>query len=162
MHTSYSSLGRDFKNLFDELVKHLNTQKSEADDLRHQLSVVVNTSIQADLKTLKTLESCLLEEREQAKADREELLEQVTSLVNGASQKQDERWGSRITAACGSIAQSQSSLKTADKTYNDSMDIWTQKENLLVEEVLKSRESLKSKMKRDWTVSGPTDMYTAS
>lgn len=153
MHTSYSSLGRDFKNLFDELVKHLNTQKAEADNLRHQLSVAVNASIQADLTTSKTLESCLLEEREQAKADRQELLEQITSLVNGASQKQDNRWSGRVAAACGSMAQSQLTLKAADRNYNDSMKVWSQKENHLVEEVLKSRESLKGKMKMDWTVS---------
>ena len=162
MHTSYSSLGRDFKNLFDELVKHLNTQKAEADDLRHRLSVSVNASIQADFQTSKTLESCLLEEREQAKADRQELLEQITSLVNGASQKQDNRWNNRVTAACGSMAQSQLTLKAADKSYNESMEVWSQKENLLVEEVLKSRESLKSNMKRDWTVSRPTGIMTAN
>ena len=101
------------------------------------------------------LESCLSEEREHAKADREELLEQITSLMDSASQKQDRRWHSRVTATCESMAQSQSNLKTADKNYNDSMDVWSRKENLLVEEVLKSRENLKSKMKRDWIVSRP-------
>lgn len=38
----------------------------------------------------------------------------------------------------------------AESEYSTGMDIWSQKENLLVEEVLKSRDTLKTKMKEDW------------
>ena len=31
---SYSSLARDFKPLFEELLKHVNAQRAEADELR--------------------------------------------------------------------------------------------------------------------------------
>ncbi len=50
---------------------------------------------------------------------------------------------------------SRSDLESAEKKYNDSMSVWSEKENLLVEEVIKSRETLKSRMKKDWTVSHP-------
>ena len=96
------------------------------------------------------LETCLNEERAQAAQDRQTLLAQITTLINQSGEAQDSRWESNINIVRKEIASARSTLDTANANYNTSMDIWSEKENLLVGEVLKSRDTLKSKMKDDW------------
>lgn len=152
MHTSYSSLGRDFKNIFEELVRHLNTQRTEADELRRTASSTAKMAIKAEVQFASRLDVCLTEQRSQAAADRQEMLLQITNLINKSSEKQESRWESKINEIRNDIQVSSSNFQKADDRYNESMDVWAGKENDLVEEVLKSRETLKSKMKKDWTV----------
>ncbi|KAL8957815.1 MAG: hypothetical protein Q9193_005007 [Seirophora villosa] len=151
LHTSYSSLGRDFKSIFEELVKHVNTQKFEAEELRTQMSKAAQEAMKAKAEISLQLESALEEERAQATQDRRDLLSQISSLVNKSGETQDARWQAKIDVMRSDIASSRLTLETEEKKYSESMNVWSQKENLLVEEVLKSRDALKSQMKRDWT-----------
>lgn len=146
-------MGRDFKNIFEELVKHLNTQKVEADALKKQLSLANQAAMQADADVSERLQACLTEEREQAVLDRQSLLSQITDLVNKSGEQHQARWVSKIDTVRSDIAITTSKFQAADKLYSEGMDVWSQKENLLVEEVLKSKDMLKSKMKKDWNVS---------
>ena len=73
----------------------------------------------------------------------------VTSSANLARSRIG-RWSSKIQAARQDIAASRINLESADQSYNSGMEIWSKKESLLVEEVLKSRDTLKIKMKEDW------------
>ncbi|KAL6716695.1 Kinesin-related motor protein [Lecanora helva] len=150
LHTSYSSLGKDFKNIFEELVKHVNTQKAEADDLRQKLSSAAQAAMQADADFSNQLNECLREEREQAALDRHNLLAQISTLVNQSGEVQNARWNGKINAIRNDISSSRTTFQAADKEYNVGMDVWAQKETLLAEEVLKSRDILKGKMKEDW------------
>lgn len=150
LHTSYSSLGKDFKNIFEELVKHVNSQREEANNLRLKASAAAREAIQADEDVSARLERCLKEERAQASQDRRNLLAQIATLVNQSGEAQDTRWESSINAVRSDVASARSTLDTANENYNTSMDVWSEKENLLVGEVLKSRDTLKSKMKDDW------------
>lgn len=152
LHTSYSSLGRDFKSIFEELVKHIHTQKAEADGLRCQISAAARGAMEAEALVSSRLESALNEERAQAANDRQDLLAQITSLVNKTGETQETRWQSKIDTIRSDIASSHSTFVGEEKKYSKAMDVWSQKENLLVEEVLKSRDALKSRMKKDWTV----------
>jgi kinesin family protein 11 len=131
-------------------VKHLNTQQAEADELRKQLSVATAAATQADENISERLEACLAEEREQAVIDRQTLLSQISQLVNASGSIQDERMSSKIKAVRAEMATSRAEFRAASTTYNSSMDIWSKKESLVVEEVLKSRETLKGKLKQDW------------
>jgi len=92
----------------------------------------------------------LKEEHEQAAHDRRTLLSQITDLVTTSGEVQDSRWQSKIDYVRNDISASRSALDSADKHYSNGMDVWSQKEILLVEEVLKSRDTLKGKMKDDW------------
>lgn len=96
------------------------------------------------------LEKCLKEERAQASQDRRNLLAQIATLINQSGEAQDSRWESSIDAVRKDVASARSTLDTANENYNASMDVWSEKENLLVGEVLKSRDTVKSKMKDDW------------
>jgi kinesin family protein 11 len=73
LHTSYSSLGRDFKSLFEDLLKHIDAQRTEADALRHQLNTASELAMQANTAASVKLDEVLREEREQAAADRQTL-----------------------------------------------------------------------------------------
>lgn len=131
-------------------MKHVNSQKTEADELRRKASTAAQAAVQADAEVSARLEACLKEERDQASQDRRNLLSQITTLINQSGEVQDSRWMSKVQAVRNAIDSSSSALQTADTDYGTSMDVWSQKESLLVEEVLKSRDTLKGKMKEDW------------
>ncbi|MCJ1391011.1 kinesin motor protein cin8 [Xylographa bjoerkii] len=151
LHTSYSSLGRDFKNIFEELLKHLHTQKAESDALRKELSAATDAALKADALASAQLQSYLDEERAQVAIERGDLLAQITKLVNETGSTQEARLSTKINAVRADMTSARTDFQAADNKYNDAMEIWSKKENLLVEEVLRSRESLKGKMKKDWT-----------
>lgn len=109
-------------------------------------------AIQAGAEFSSRLDACLKEQRSEAAAERQEMLSQITDLINKSSEKQESRWESKINKIRDDIQVSSSTFQKADDRYNESMDVWAGKGNQLVEEVLKSRETLKSKMKKDWTV----------
>ncbi|MCJ1379869.1 kinesin motor protein cin8 [Xylographa soralifera] len=150
LHTSYSSLGRDFKNIFEELLKHLNTQKAESDALRKDLSAATDEAFRADALASAQLQSYLEEEKARVAAERGDLLAQITKLVNETGAAQAQRLSSKINAVQADMTSARTDLQAADNKYNDAMENWSKKENSLVDEVVRSRESLKSKMKKDW------------
>ncbi|CZR56168.1 probable kinesin-related protein bimC [Phialocephala subalpina] len=150
LHTSYSSLGRDFKTLFEDLLKHVNAQKAEADALRQQLNTASELAMQSNIAASTRLDEVLREERDQAAADRQNLLLQITNLITTQGDTQDARLGSKIEEVRKDVVASKESFETSRTQYNDGMDAWNEKEGSLVEEVLRSRETLKSKLKEDW------------
>lgn len=114
--------------------------------------MAAKVAIQAEAEFCERLDSCLQEERSQAAVDRHELLSKITDLIKASGEKQDARLDLQISGIRNDIAASNSNLRQANDQYNERMDLWSQKGNLLVNEVLNSRETLKSKMKNDWTV----------
>ena len=108
--------------------------------------------MEADIQASNHLEACLAEEREQAATDRSTLLTQITDLVNKSGEKQEVRLEGKISSIREQITTSKADFESANKAYDDGMDTWAKKETNLVEEVLKSRDSLKGKMKKDWIV----------
>ena len=134
-------------------MKHLNAQRAEADELRKTASAAVKAAMEAEDMVSSRLRSCLADEREQSALERRNLLSQITELVNKNGQAAEDRLHTKISAFCDELSTSTSNLQTANNNYNGSMDLWSQKEQVLVDEVSKSRDALKAKMKQDWTVS---------
>ena len=162
MHTSYSSLGRDFKNIFEELTKHLNAQKIEAENLRQAASLAATAAMEAEANASARLNACLSEERSQMAVDRKNLLSQITDLINKSGDIQDARWESKFNVIRDELSASTLSFKDANKSYNDKIDLWSGKEDMLIDEVMKSRDTLKNKMKKDWMVSFLRSMLQAN
>ncbi|KAL5349013.1 Kinesin-related motor protein [Pseudogymnoascus australis] len=150
LHTSYSSLGRDFKGMFEDLIKHVNSQKAEVDDLRNQLNAASEALVESNSAANSQLERVIVEEREQAATDRENLLRQITTLVMSQGERQDARIEAKVTAVKESIKSSETTFEASRSAYNQNMDAWNEKEQKLVEEVHLSRENLKTKLKEDW------------
>lgn len=139
--------------MFEDLLKHVNSQKAEADDLRRQLNAASEALLEANRAASSQLERFIVEEREQANTDRQNLLKQITTLVMSQGEKQDARIEAKANTLKESIKSSEDTFEASRTQYNQNMDIWDEKEQKLVEEVHLSRESLKTKLKDDWTVS---------
>ena len=154
LHSSYSSLGRDFKTLFEDLLKHINAQRTEADELRQHLHAASELAMQSNVAVSTKLEEVLREEKEQAAVDRQNLLSQITNLVMSQGEIQDKRLGVKVAEVQQNVMSSKETFEASCAQYSQGMDVWNEKEGKLVEDVLRSRETLKSKLKEDWVVSG--------
>lgn len=146
-------MGREFKNLFEELIKHIDSQKLEVNSLRAQLKAAQDAHVAAQIAATSKLETVLAEEKSQAATDRQNLLAQITLLVNSQGESQDHRLAQKIGDVQSEISTSKDELEVANATYERGMESWNDKEVMLVENVLRARETLKSKLKEDWVVS---------
>ncbi|GAO19758.1 uncharacterized protein UV8b_02803 [Ustilaginoidea virens] len=159
LHSSYSSLGKDFKLIFEDLVKHITEQRSEADGLRRQLQSAVNAIALQNSSLSARVQEALEEERRQAAEDRQRLLTQVTCLISSQAEAQEARLGDGAALIQSSIGDSSACMESAMSQYTLGMEVWDQKESQLMDDVKKSREQLKNKLKDDWTAA--SDQSTA-
>lgn len=150
LHNSYSSMGKDFKSVFEDLVKHITAQRSESDNLRRQLQIATNAAVLQSSSTSLRIQEVIGEERRQATEDRQRLLAQITSLINTQAETQESRFADKASQIQKSVTESSTTLEGAVTQYNEGMDVWDEKEGELLEEVKKSREQLKTKLKDDW------------
>jgi kinesin family protein 11 len=148
--------------LFEELIKHINSQKAEADGLRKQLTAASEVAMQANAAASARLDAVLAEERQQLAADRQSLLSQISSLITAQGEAQDLRLSAKITEVQKDIISSKDTFEASRAKYSEGMDTWNDKETSLVGEVLRSRETLKSKLKEDWVVSVHPKSYSIS
>ncbi|OAA68823.1 kinesin heavy chain [Cordyceps fumosorosea ARSEF 2679] len=150
LHNSYSSLGKDFKSIFEDLVKHLTAQRSESENLRRQLQSATNAAVLQNSNTSLRIQEVISEERRQAAEDRQKLLAQITTLINTQAETQETRFADKASQIQKSVTESGTILERAATQYNEGMELWDEKEGELLEEVKKSREQLKTKLKDDW------------
>ena len=133
------------------MVKHLQEQKTEADDLRRQLHIANCKVLEANETANNQLESALREEREESSKDRETLLGQMRALMEDSARIQESRMSSRINNTRNHLNHASVDFRDANSLYGQGMDTWSQKEKGLVDHVTNSRDSLKTRMKNDWT-----------
>lgn len=96
------------------------------------------------------MQEALEEERRQAADDRQKLMAQITGLINAQADAQETRIAERATQVQKSISDSSVTLEGAFSTYATGMDSWDEKESEVLEEVKKSRDQLKMRLKDDW------------
>jgi len=147
------SLGRDFKTTFDDLSKRLSEQRSEAESLRGQLCEAGIALTKANDLACNRLSSVLQEEKERSAHERTALLSQISSLFQNYGDSQDKRMEAKVISVQSEIRQSNQLYERQQGIYSTTMDAWSAKEQLLVENMLQARESVKLKIKKDWTVS---------
>lgn len=150
LHNSYSALGKDFKSIFEDLVKHITAQRSESENLRRQLQTATNAAVLQNASISTRIQEAVDEERRQSADDRQKLLTQITGLINAQAETQETRLADKAAQIQKSAAESSTALEGAVSTYTEGMDAWDEKENNLLEDVKKSREQLKTKLKDDW------------
>ncbi|KAJ9224971.1 hypothetical protein DTO027B5_2457 [Paecilomyces variotii] len=152
LHASYSDLGREFKSMFENMLMHLESQKSEVMGLRSQLQEANRRAVLANQTASSQLGQALDEEREGAEAERAELLSQIELLIEKSAQKQAARLRSKVNNIRADMASSDQTLEQAGNAYGESMDKWALKEDKFVDEITATRDDLKNKMKSDWTM----------
>lgn len=118
--------------------------------------------MQANAAASARLDAVLAEERQQLAADRQSLLSQISSLITAQGEAQDLRLSAKITEVQKDIISSKDTFEASRAKYSEGMDTWNDKETSLVGEVLRSRETLKSKLKEDWVVSVHPKSYSIS
>lgn len=153
LHGSYSALGRDFKTLFEDLVKHTAEQRAEADGLRQQLHAASEVAMQSSAEAAAKLDQVLQEERQQAALDRQTLLSQISGLVAAQGEAQDQRLASRIGEVQKDVLSSKERFEASRSEHTQHMKTWDEKEEKLIDELRQSRDTLKIKLKDDWMVS---------
>lgn len=151
LHDSYSSLGQSFKTIFEDMTNHIHAQKAEADALRKELSAASAIAMAANAAASTNLEAVLTEEREQASTDRANLLAQIGNLIHASGEAQDVRLTSKIQAVGQDILASRSTFEAAQTRSDRSMDVWCQKEDSVIDEITRSRDTLKTTLKQNWT-----------
>ncbi|KAI0837664.1 kinesin-domain-containing protein [Hypoxylon sp. FL0890] len=150
LHTSYSSLGRDFKSIFEDLLKHITSQKKESDSLREQLQRASETIVESNTSISTQIQNVINEERRQAAEERQNLLTQITTLINSQAQLQESRLANKAISIQQSVQENSTALEGSMAQYSQGMDNWNEKEARLLDEVANSREVLKTKLKDDW------------
>ncbi|KAI0409998.1 P-loop containing nucleoside triphosphate hydrolase protein [Xylaria palmicola] len=150
LHTSYSSLGKDFKIVFEELLKHNAAQRKESDELREQLQGAADIIMQSNATISKRIQDVIDEERKQATKERHSLLAQITSLINARAEAQDSRLTSKAAFIQQSVQENTSTLEGSMTQYTQGMESWNAREGQFLDEITTSRDTLKSKLQEDW------------
>ncbi len=153
LHTSYSALGKDFKAIFEELLKHNAAQRKESDNLREQLHGATETITQSNASISAQIQSVIDEERRQAAEERRTLLTQITCLVNSQAEAQETRLANKAASIQRSVHENTTVLEGSMTQYAQGMDSWNAREGQFLDQIVTSRETLKYKLQDDWTVS---------
>lgn len=153
LHASYSSLGKDFRTIFEDLLRHISVQRSESDSLRRQLEDASQTLLQSNESTSAQIETVVNEERRQAAEDRQQLLAQITTLINAHAEQQESRLAGKAARIQDRVKGSTETFEGQVTAYSTGMDAWDSNEERLLQDVSQSRDVLKTKLQDDWTVS---------
>ncbi|KAI8624086.1 kinesin-domain-containing protein [Xylariaceae sp. FL1651] len=151
LYTSYSTLGKDFKAVFEELVGHIIAQRKESDGLREQLQGASDTIIQSNASISAQIQGVINEERKQAAEERRNLLAQITTLINSQAEVQESRLANKAVFIQQSVKENNTVLEGSMAQYAIGMDSWNTREGQFLDKIAASRETLKTKLKDDWT-----------
>ncbi|KAK2747384.1 kinesin motor protein cin8 [Onygenales sp. PD_40] len=150
LHTSYTSLGEDFKSVIDDLVDNLCSQKEEIHRLRQQVHEANQRASEASEAAALQLHDTLKEERQSAETEREMLLSQMKALLDKSGEKQSARLDKRVNDIRSNIEASRASLKTADHEFSQDMDKWERREDEIFAAAIESEEDVRKAMDDDW------------
>ena len=139
--------------MFEKITGHLESQKGEIEELRTHLLEANQRAIQGGQSASANLDKALEEERKVAETDRADLLAQISSLIEAASQKQATRLKERVGGVTSELKSSGDSLQKATDIYQERTEKWADKEIQLMEDVINSRDTIKGRMQEDWEVS---------
>jgi kinesin family member 11 len=151
LHSSYAGLGRDFKAMFEDIIRRLTAQKEEAEHLRVALSEANRQHIEATSRALEQLHANSEANRMAAQMDRQNLMTQITALIEASAAKHDERVEANVRTTQVSLAAATSTFQQADQTYGEGMNRWIEHDSELLQKVTHSKDELKTKLKNDWT-----------
>ncbi|KAF2815125.1 kinesin-domain-containing protein [Mytilinidion resinicola] len=151
LHSSYIGLGRDFKDTFTDLIKHLHEQQAEADQLRQQIVQADTALLAANTSAQGRLSQIIEEEKLKAAEERQNLLTQMTSLINSTAEAQESRFAGKMLNVNESIDSSHAAYHITHNAYNQGMDNWVGKSKDIIGGVTKSRDNVKAKIKADFS-----------
>ncbi|OQD92478.1 hypothetical protein PENSOL_c041G08396 [Penicillium solitum] len=150
LHSSYSTLGKDFKTMFEDMAKHLDEQKSEVHKLRLELQAANRQTVEANRKASSNLAQVLEEEHASAQAERENLMSHIRGLLEDSSHKQNNRLKGKFDTLRTDISASGDSLEQATAQHDRHIDEWIFKEEQFAKDITASKDEIKTRMQNDW------------
>ncbi|BAE66113.1 unnamed protein product [Aspergillus oryzae RIB40] len=150
LHMSYSTLGKDFKSLFEEMVRHLNEQKMEINRLRLEVQEANLQTVEANRRASSNLAHAVEEEHATAESERDLLLSQFKTLMEESRQRQVSRLKGRLDSVRADISSSGDLLEQATTQHDRQTDEWVFKSEQFAKDVAASRDELRTKMQNDW------------
>lgn len=153
LHSSFSTIGKDFKSIFESMRTHLDEQKSEVNRLRLELQEANHQSVESSRKASANLAQVLEEEQANAQTERENLMSQIRHLLEDSTQRQTNRLRNKVDGLRADITSSSDALEQATSQYDRHVDEWIFKEEQFSKDVKASRDEIKMKMRNDWQVS---------
>ncbi|KGO48238.1 hypothetical protein PEX1_025000 [Penicillium expansum] len=150
LHSSYSTLGKDFKTMFEGMAKHLDEQKSEVHKLRLELQAANRQTVEANRKASSNLAQVLEEEHASAQAERETLMSHIRGLLEDSSNKQNNRLKGKFDTLRTDISASGDSLEQATAQHDRHIDEWIFKEEQFAKDITASKDEIKTRMQNDW------------
>ncbi|KAH8429068.1 putative kinesin family protein (BimC) [Aspergillus melleus] len=150
LHASYSTLGQEFKAMFENMVAHLNGQKTEINRLRLEIQEANLRTVDANRRASSHLAHTLEEEQATAEAERDVLLSQIRTLIEDSRQRQHGRLKGKVEDVRKEIASSGDNLEHITTHYDRQVDEWVFKSEQFAKDVNASRDEIKTKMQNDW------------
>lgn len=158
LHGSYSSLGREFKSIFEDITRQVAEQKSEVERLQSDLLAANTALVESHATANKALVDAVVVEKETAATERTQLLSQITHLINQSAEAQDARLQSHLNTFTASTTAATTTHISAQSIQSDSMTAWSDRSNSLLATLGNSRDTIKSRIKADWSAAnGTTD-----
>ena len=153
VHSSYASLGRDFKTTFDDLVKNLDEQQAENERL-HQHVLEANAAlVKANKASQGQITHIIDQEKQKSAEERQRLLSQITALVSATADAQDMRLNEKLSTVSEDIGVANTAFETKQNTYSEGVNAWANRSQDILAGVSKSRDTVKTKIKSDFAVS---------
>ncbi|PGH07905.1 hypothetical protein AJ79_06112 [Helicocarpus griseus UAMH5409] len=150
LHSSYTSLGEEFKIVIGTLVGSLRSQKDDINKLRDQVHEANNRAAKASEASALKLQKTLDEERAIAKTERAALLSSITTLLDNSAETQAARLNVKVNEIRADIEASHTFLKQADAQFGEDMDEWQLQEDKIIREALESESSVQRIINDDW------------
>lgn len=151
LQDSYISLGKEFKGIFDGLIKRMGEQQAEANKLRKQIAQANASFALASQTSQQQLRESMQAEQDTAASERQALLAKIAGLVNDSAAQQEARMNGYLEKANKRIKTSEDEYSEAQQAYGAGMDVWSSSAQALIDSSIKSREAVKSKLKSDWS-----------
>lgn len=153
VHSSYASLGRDFKTTFDDLVKDLNEQQAENERLHQQVLEANAALLQANKASRGQISQVIDEEKQKSAEERQRLLSQITAMIHATADAQEIRMTEKLSNVGDELESANTAFEAKQSTYSEGVNAWSARSVDILAGVSKSRDAVKTKIKSDFAVS---------
>lgn len=140
-------------------MKSLNEQQAENEQFHQQVLKANAELVQANKASQSRLVQVIDEEKQKSAEERQQLLAQVTSLINANADAQDKRLCEKMTGIHEDIGTANVTFETQQNAYSEGMSSWMDKSKNILGGISKSRDGVKTKIKADFAVSTVQVMY---
>jgi kinesin family protein 11 len=152
LHSSYASIGRDFKTTFEDLIKSLNEQQAENERLHAQVLETNLALIEANKNSQGRLSQVVNDEKQQSAEERQQLLVQISALMDANAEAQEQRLNERLASVSEEIDAANTAFAQQQEAYTQNANAWSDRSKAIVAGIATSRDVVKSKLKSDYAV----------